>query len=167
MKKPLWAPWRMEYLTAPREDESTGCLFCRLAKENNDRENLIVYRGKTNFVVLNRFPYNNGHVMIVPYSHGASLLELSDAELSDMTLLSKHSIKAINAAYKPGGFNIGMNIGEAGGAGIKNHLHLHVVPRWTGDTNFMPVIGETKTLPQHLMSTYDLIHNYFKELAQP
>ena len=148
--KRIWAPWRIEYLTKEKEE---GCIFCKKPKENRDRENLIVYRGETGFIIMNRYPYSNGHLMAVPYRHIRELGELSDLERSElMTLVVK--CMEILKAFKPDGFNIGMNLGRVAGAGIDDHIHFHIVPRWSGDTNFMPVIGDIKIMPEYLDETY-------------
>lgn len=160
--KQLWAPWRMEFIKEPKEEKGS-CVFCELLKAKQDRESLIVHRSKKAFVILNKFPYNNGHVMVVPFRHTADLTCLPTAELTEMSELIQLCVKGLQATYRPEGFNIGMNLGASGGAGIREHLHMHVVPRWTGDTNFMPVIADTKSMPQHLMESYDILHNYFSE----
>jgi ATP adenylyltransferase len=161
--KQLWAPWRMEYLEE-NKPEKKGCVFCVLPKETEDRKNLILHRGERVFVIMNKFPYNNGHVMVVPNRHVADMSLVPDDDLRDLFLMSKHVVQALKDAYAAPGFNIGMNVGEAGGAGIREHLHLHVVPRWLGDTNFLPVLGETKSMPQHLMTSYDALKGYFGRL---
>jgi ATP adenylyltransferase len=153
----------MEYLDKTAPDG--GCVFCVLPRETEDRKNLILFRGERAFVIMNKYPYNNGHLMVVPNMHTADFAQLPDAELQEMSILAKHAVKALQESYKAPGFNMGMNLGEAGGAGIREHLHLHVVPRWVGDTNFMPVIGETKSMPQHLMASYDQLANYFGRLT--
>ncbi len=160
--KQLWAPWRMQFLTGPRED---GCVFCTLPAQTNDRDNLIVHRGKLTFVILNKFPYCNGHLMVVPNRHTADITSLTVEESAEMHRLSQHAVRALTEAYAPGGFNLGMNLGIAGGAGIRDHLHLHVVPRWIGDTNFMPVLAETRSMPQHLLASYDSLAPYFSRIA--
>lgn len=158
----LWAPWRMEYLGDVRTHKETkGCVFCVLPSETNDRENLIVHRGKTHFVILNRFPYNAGHVMVVPNQHTNQLADLNAEAQVEMMTLTRKCCDALKIAYNAQGFNLGMNLGEAGGAGIREHLHMHIVPRWVGDTNFLPVIGETKAMPQYLLSTYDAVFAAF------
>jgi len=151
--KRLWTPWRMQFVTAPRVE---GCVLCDKAREeDHDRENYVLYRGATAFIILNLYPYNNGHIMIVPYAHVGELEKLKDECLAEMMSLAKRSVRALRKAIDPGGFNLGVNIGKAAGAGIHDHLHLHVVPRWEGDTNFMPVVGETRVIPELLESTYD------------
>ncbi len=142
----------MKFITAKK---NSGCIFCDKPKENRDRENYILYRGKTCFIILNAFPYNNGHLMIVPYQHTADLSALSPETLAEMMLLVQHSVATISSFMHPDGYNIGMNLGKCAGAGIADHLHMHVVPRWDGDTNFMPVLGETRLIPEMLEHTYD------------
>lgn len=148
----LWAPWRMEYIKKPRERD---CLFCRVAKEDSDRDNLILYRSQHSYIIMNRYPYNNGHVMVVPYRHVASPEMLDVEEDVDISDLIKISIKVIRRVMNPQGFNIGANIGKAAGAGIEEHYHIHIVPRWVGDTNFMPIISDTKVVVEHILDTYN------------
>jgi ATP adenylyltransferase len=148
--KTIWAPWRIEYLT---EEKEAGCIFCKKPKENKDRENLIIYRGETGFIIMNRYPYSNGHLMAVPYRHIRELRELNDRERSELMNLVIKCV-GILEVFKPDGFNIGMNLGRAAGAGIDDHIHFHIVPRWSGDTNFMPVIGDIKVMPEYLDKTY-------------
>lgn len=157
----LNAPWRLEYILGPKEEE---CVFCKMPTEDNDRQNLLIHRGEFNFIILNLYPYNNGHIMVVPYSHKDDIIDLTSDELGEMGTLVKKSVEIIKEAIKPDGFNIGMNIGSASGAGIKEHLHMHVVPRWSGDTNFMPVVGNTKVLPQMVIETYDILFTGFSKL---
>jgi ATP adenylyltransferase len=149
----LWAPWRMEYINSAREGEG-GCILCELPAEGDDEKNYILTRGAKAFVVLNKFPYNSGHLMIAPFRHVGEVEELEDAEALDLHHLLQKSLKALKEAMTPEGFNIGMNLGRVAGAGVPDHLHWHVVPRWSGDANFMPVIGETKVLPENLSTTY-------------
>jgi ATP adenylyltransferase len=154
----LWSPWRMDYITGEKPE---GCIFCRLPGENADRENLILHRGQHCFVVMNRYPYINGHLMIAPYQPAASLAELSDAARDEMMALLTKCIEALDAAEQPDGHNVGMNLGRAAGAGIADHLHLHVVPRWVGDTNFMSVFCETRVICEALEQTYDKLKPHF------
>lgn len=149
----MWAPWRMAYIDGSHKDE--GCIFCVKPEQKTDRDNLILYRGKTAFVMMNLFPYNNGHLMIAPYQHTGNLSDLNDAELLEIMTLSTKMIEVMKAVMKPDAFNAGFNLGQSAGAGVADHLHFHVVPRWNGDTNFMPVIGETKVISEHIMATYD------------
>ena len=148
----LYAPWRMAYIEQPHppKPHSTGCVFCDAAASTDDVTSLIVHRGQSAFVILNKFPYNNGHLMVVPYLHTAKLPDLSDAALAEIWTLAKDAQSALQAAMHPEGFNLGMNLGAAAGAGIADHLHLHVVPRWNGDTNFMPVLTDVKVMPDSL-----------------
>ena len=159
MSDRLWAPWRLTYIekAAPHGD----CIFVDLPAENEDRKNLILYRGKNAFVMLNGFPYTNGHLMIAPYKHTANMSELEDEELLEINQLIAKALEWLKIAYKPDGFNIGVNLGSAAGAGIPTHIHWHVVPRWAGDTNFMGVVGEVRVLPQSLEESYDRL----KEVA--
>jgi ATP adenylyltransferase len=150
MKK-IWAPWRVEYI---RSEKAKGCIFCQIPAENKDEKNYILFRGKTSFVILNNYPYNPGHLMVAPFRHLATLDDLTNEELFEHFDLVRKSARAIKEAYKPEGFNIGMNLGRVAGAGVEGHVHTHVVPRWNGDTNFMPVLSDTKVLPEALASTY-------------
>jgi ATP adenylyltransferase len=149
----LWAPWRMEYIGSAREGEDQGCLFCEKPKEGNDEKVYILARTEKSFAMLNKYPYNSGHLMIAPFRHVGGLEELEDDESLDMQKLLQRCIKALKEAMQPEGFNIGMNLGVVAGAGIPDHVHWHVVPRWTGDTNFMPVVSESKVLPERLQET--------------
>jgi len=147
----LFAPWRMAYIRGSERRE--GCVFCE-APGLDDRESLIVYRGARAYVILNRYPYTSGHVMVVPYRHVASPVDLELEELAEMGLLVKASMIAIQKVYSPHGFNIGVNVGEAAGAGIAGHVHVHVVPRWRGDTNFTVITAGTKVVPEALEETW-------------
>lgn len=147
----LWAPWRIEYLQRAPE---TGCILCQKPSEDNDEANLILYRGQYNFVILNAFPYNPGHLMIAPYRHIADLQHSTDEEARELFGIVKRSLELLREVLKPVGFNIGLNMGKAAGAGIADHLHTHVVPRWDGDTNFMPVLSDTKVMSEALSGTY-------------
>jgi ATP adenylyltransferase len=159
--KALWAPWRMEYLKDHKN--SADCVFCDFLNSNDDKTNLILRRFENTFIILNKFPYNCGHLMVVPNIHISKVEELPKNIFSEMTEKIQLCSKIIQSAYKPEGFNIGMNVGTAGGAGIKDHLHMHIVPRWVGDTNFMPVLAETKTMPEHLLATYDKLEKALKQ----
>jgi ATP adenylyltransferase len=147
----------MEYIGSAREGKDEGCLFCEKPKEGDDEKALILARTELSFAMLNRYPYNSGHLMIAPFRHVGELEEVKDDESLDMQQLLQRCIKALNEAMQPEGFNIGMNLGTVAGAGIPDHLHWHVVPRWNGDTNFMPVISDTKVLPDELWRTYSKI----------
>ena len=161
----LYAPWRMAYVEQPQKpkENSTGCVFCDAAVSTDDAANLIVRRGQSAFVLLNKFPYNNGHLMVVPYTHTAALAELSDAATLELLTLAKAAQTALAKAMHPEGYNLGMNLGQAAGAGIADHLHLHVVPRWNGDTNFMPVLTDVKVMPDSLEHTCLLLRAAWEE----
>ncbi len=156
MSERLWAPWRLTYIEkATPEPGATGCIFVDLPNENDDRKNLILYRGEHAFVILNAYPYTNGHLMVAPYRHTADMMELDDAELLEINQLVARCTAWIRRAYRPDGFNIGVNLGRAAGAGIPTHIHWHIVPRWEGDTNFMGVVAEVRVLPQSLEESYE------------
>ncbi|WP_297490738.1 HIT domain-containing protein [Thermococcus sp.] len=159
--KVLWAPWRIEYIRSPKHD---GCIFCDFPKENRDRERLILHRGKHSFVIMNNYPYNPGHVMIAPYRHVGKWEDLTDEELLEIMRLSQLMIKAIKRVMNPDGFNMGVNLGRVAGAGIDDHVHLHIVPRWNGDTNFMPVVADTKVIPESLQEAYDELKKAIDEV---
>ncbi|HWP41725.1 MAG TPA: HIT domain-containing protein [Blastocatellia bacterium] len=154
----IWSPWRYKYIASA--DKQEGCVFCR-AEQRDDRESLVVFRGRLNFIILNLFPYTSGHLMIVPYEHRADLAEFDEATTTEMIELAKRAESALTAEYLPDGFNIGMNLGRAAGAGVAEHLHLHVVPRWTGDANFVSIVGETRVLPEDLQTTYERLKKHF------
>ena len=146
----LWAPWRLEYIQSA--DEQPGCVFC-LARDGDDAERLVVHRGEHAFVLLNKFPYASGHVMVAPVRHVGDFGELDDAEALEVHRLAAQALAALRSVYAPDGFNIGWNLGRVAGAGVLDHVHLHAVPRWSGDTNFMPVLADVKVLPEHLDTT--------------
>ncbi|HID94955.1 MAG TPA: HIT domain-containing protein [Candidatus Latescibacteria bacterium] len=148
----LWAPWRMKYIL--ELDRGDGCIFCDKVKDDKDRENLILCRGQYCYVMLNLFPYNNGHLMVIPYKHTDTLTDLSEPERLEFLGLTDQSLKVLQKVLEPDGFNLGINLGRSAGAGIEDHIHLHIVPRWAGDTNFMPVLGDTKVLSESLEETY-------------
>lgn len=156
----LWAPWRMQYIT--REGEP-GCLFCRTGRPGgDDGENYVLWRGRLAFVILNRFPYTNGHMMVAPFRHEGVLANLGAAEAAEVLALAGQCTKVLQAASRAEGFNVGFNLGKVAGAGIEDHLHLHVVPRWAGDTNFLPVIGDTRVVPEYLQATFQKLVPYFQ-----
>ena len=157
----LWAPWRLDYILSEKKG---GCIFCEKVQEDQDRDNLILYRGKCHFVIMNAYPYNNGHMMVVPYRHTSSISGWSDEEMCEFFELADVAVKILKNTMNPDGFNIGINMGECAGAGIADHVHLHVVPRWSGDTNFMPVLGETRVIPEHIMDTYDKLWAALQEI---
>ncbi len=147
----LWAPWRLDYIKGPKPDE---CIFCTKPEEGDDRATYIVNRGEHCFAILNVFPYNNGHLMVAPYRHVPSIEELDGDALLELMTMAQSAIGALREAYGPEGFNLGINQGKVAGAGVEHHVHLHIVPRWGADTNFMPVIGDTRVLPQSLDDSY-------------
>ncbi|QDU20460.1 HIT domain-containing protein [Urbifossiella limnaea] len=154
----LWAPWRLSYVAAPKEKpKDDGCFICRGVAETADRDNLLVHRSELSVVVLNRFPYNNGHLLIAPKRHRGRPADLDDAELLDLQRVLRDMLGILERRMTPDGFNVGLNLGAAAGAGLPGHLHWHVVPRWNGDTNFMPVVGDTKVIVQSLDALYDLL----------
>lgn len=154
----IWAPWRMEYIQMEKRE---GCVLCEIPKEDNDVANHVLYRGENNFIVLNSYPYNPGHLMIVPYHHVASLEGLTDEELHEHIDTVSRSISVLREVFNPAGFNLGMNLGKVAGAGIDEHVHTHIVPRWQGDTNCMPVISGTRVIPQALAETYQKLEGKF------
>lgn len=157
----LWAPWRLAYVTQPDKPKPTddGCFICRGLGESDDRANLIVYRGRLSCVVLNRFPYNNGHLLIAPLAHKGKLQELTPEELLDLQEELRRWVSVLEKRMTPDGFNVGLNLGRSAGAGLPGHLHWHVVPRWDGDTNFMPVVADVKVIVQSLDALYDLLRD--------
>ena len=154
----LWAPWRVEYI---QMESPSGCILCKKPRQNNDTANYILYRGAKNFIILNRYPYNPGHLMIVPYQHTANLEELTEEQLHEHFDIVSRSIMVLKQVLNPGGFNLGMNIGMVAGAGIADHIHTHIVPRWQGDTSFMTVISDMRVLPEALDETYKKLKDKF------
>jgi ATP adenylyltransferase len=159
----LWTPWRLGYVTEA-STVAPGCIFCD-ALARGDAEPLLVHRGRTAFVLLNKFPYNNGHLMVVPNRHVGWLAQLNAEELSEFMQLARQAEIALAAVYRPHGFNMGLNLGKSAGAGVLDHLHLHVVPRWNGDTNFISVVGETRILPEELPQTAARLREAFSAVA--
>lgn len=162
----MWSPWRHQYIESFKNEKGNeGCIFCNAVKEKiNDEDCLVVSQKKRTLVMLNLYPYNNGHLMIVPFRHAPSIIELTEKELTNAMILIRHSIVILSKIMKPQGFNIGANIGKAAGAGIDSHIHFHVVPRWNGDTNFMPVLAEAKVISQDLIQTKNALVKEFKNL---
>ena len=154
----IWAPWRIEYI---QMEKPRGCILCDKPSQNNDAQNYILYRGDKNFVIMNSYPYNPGHLMIAPYRHIASLEGLTGEELHEHIEIVSRSVKLLRQIFNPGGFNIGINIGKAAGAGIYRHVHTHIVPRWLGDTNFMPVLSDVRVIPEALAETYNKLKGKF------
>lgn len=159
----VWSPWRYHYIRANADGVHMrdGCVFCLAPNAPDPAATLVALRGERNFVILNLFPYTSGHLMVVPYVHVSSLAALDDETTTEMMALVKRAQRALDAIYKPDGYNIGLNLGKAAGAGIEQHLHMHVVPRWTGDANFVSVIGETRVIPEDLQTTYEKVTEYF------
>lgn len=155
----LWSPWRYGYIKGAGRAE--GCVFCRIAESTEDDENLVVHRGRLNYVVLNRFPYTSGHAMVIPYRHLAKLGEATADELDEMMALTRRLEGALERGYRPEGINIGMNVGKAAGAGVAGHIHMHALPRWTADSNFLTTIGETRVLPEELHDTLRKLRDDF------
>ncbi len=161
--KQLWAPWRMEYILN-EIDKHEGCIFCDFPKSTEDEKHLIVYRSKHCFVILNKYPYNNGHLMVVPYQHTSDLLDLNDDVLLDVQQTIRKTVQVMRDVLHPQAMNIGLNMGRIAGAGIDDHIHYHLVPRWDGDTNFMPVISGTKVVSESLQATRAKIYETFQRL---
>jgi ATP adenylyltransferase len=163
----IWAPWRMAYIRSSRKP--AGCIFCIKARKppsaTKDASNLLLHRGRYSFVMMNLFPYNSGHLMVAPYSHVKTLEALPAVEALDLLSLVNLSLRVLRLEIKPEGFNIGINVGRVSGAGIADHIHLHIVPRWNGDTNFMPLFAETRVIPEHLEQTYRKLRARFRRLA--
>jgi ATP adenylyltransferase len=158
----LWSPWRSKYIASGVDAQAEGCVFCRMAANpDQDAENFVIHRGEHSFVVLNLYPYITGHLMIVPYLHTSEFDALAKEISDEMMDLAKRSQTALRAVYSPSGFNLGMNLGSAAGAGIADHLHIHLLPRWTGDTNFMTTVGESRVIPEALEVTYEKLCQRF------
>ncbi|MCP5114957.1 MAG: HIT domain-containing protein [bacterium] len=149
----LWTPWRYSYVT--KAEPTTDCIFCEKAASNRDEENFVLLRGAGCFLLLNIYPYNNGHIMIAPFEHVATLEDLSEQAALEMMRLAVRAEKALRATYRPQGINLGMNIGECAGAGVAGHIHLHLLPRWPGDVSFMTTVGETRVVPEDLHTTWE------------
>lgn len=159
----IWAPWRLKYVKDASKDIEEECIFCAFSGEGpeNDEANLIVHRGERCFVILNKFPYTNGHLMIAPFEHVGSLAAIDSATTTEMMDLSKRAMTILESTYSPHGFNVGFNQGRVAGAGVEHHIHMHVVPRWGGDTNFMPVLADTRVMPQTLQQSYEALAGSF------
>lgn len=156
--KILWAPWRIDYIL---EDKEGGCLFCQKSKSKDDAKNYVIYRSERSFALLNTFPYNSGHIMVAPYRHTAEFEGLGPEETADLMQCVQKCLQALKKSMEPEGFNLGINLGKSAGAGVVDHLHIHIVPRWQGDTNYMPVIADTTIIPQSLKVVYDLLKKTF------
>tara|TARA_Y100000814_G_scaffold82991_1_gene55292 strand:+ start:79 stop:585 length:507 start_codon:yes stop_codon:yes gene_type:complete len=160
--KHLFSPWRMDYVSKPSSKE--GDVFLDALNSDNDRESLILFRGALSFIIMNLYPYNNGHLMVVPYRKVNSMIDLNQKELSEIIKLSQNSMDIIKKELNADGFNFGVNVGKCAGAGIDDHIHFHIVPRWNGDNNFMPAIGNTKVVVQGLFDTYDALYPLFQKI---
>jgi len=157
----IWAPWRLEYVKDASKDNESECIFCAALDAGNDEENLIVTRGERSFVILNKYPYTNGHLMVAPYEHVAELQALDGETVAEIMSLAQRGMKALEASFAPHGYNVGLNQGRVAGAGVEHHIHMHVVPRWGGDTNFMPVLGDTRVMNQTLQDSYETVKEAF------
>ena len=163
MMSKLWAPWRIDYIRTPKED---GCIFCQKAESSNDEKSLVLYRGIESYILMNFYPYSNGHIMISPYLHTSDTNKLSIIANTEIMEFANYSMNILKKVINADGFNFGVNIGKAGGAGIEEHLHYHIVPRWTGDTNFMPVIGNTKVMVEGLGETWKSLKPHYDKLIK-
>jgi ATP adenylyltransferase len=159
--KQLWAPWRMTYIN--QVGTTAGCVFCQKMAEQDTREALVLAHTSHSMIMLNKYPYSNGHLLLAPKRHEKQLSSLSAEEYGDLNRALRRSVEIVQQSYRPAGINLGMNLGKCAGAGIENHLHWHVVPRWEGDNNFMPVLAETRVMPQHLLDSYDQLKPYFQD----
>ena len=157
----IWAPWRLAYVKDASKDNELECIFCVAQETKDDKANLIVHRGERCFVMLNKFPYTNGHLMVAPFEHIGALQEVPPETTAEMMELAKRGMAALDEGYQPHGYNVGFNQGRVAGAGVEHHIHLHVVPRWGGDTNFMPVLGDTRVMNQTLEDSYDTVRSGF------
>ncbi len=157
----IWAPWRLAYVKDASKDIEEDCIFCAKPAQDDDAENLIVHRGQHSFVILNLFPYTNGHLMVAPYAHVGRLQDLPAETTAEMMALAQRAMGRLEEVYEPHGYNVGFNQGRVAGAGVEHHIHLHVVPRWGGDTNFMPVIADTRVMPQTLEQSYEALRGGF------
>ena len=157
--KVLWAPWRMEYILS---NEEVGCFICDLTQAEPSEENLLLYRNEHAMVLMNKYPYNNGHILVAPVAHTADLTELTETEYGETMELFRFSLKALENLMDPEGFNAGLNLGKTGGAGLEEHVHFHIVPRWHGDTNFMPVISDLRVIPEAIKETYGYLKPLFE-----
>jgi len=157
----IWAPWRLEYVKDASKDSEQECIFCTKPAEGDDAANLIVHRGERCFVILNLFPYTNGHLMVAPFEHRDSFAELAPETVAEMMALAQRAMRGLDDRYAPHGYNVGFNQGRVAGAGVEHHIHVHVVPRWGGDTNFMPVLADTRVMPQSLEQSYETLRDVF------
>ncbi len=154
----IWAPWRIQYITG---EKPKHCILCEEPKQDRDEQNYILYRGRMSYIIMNSYPYNPGHLMVAPYQHIASLEAIDDEALAEHWRMVRLAVRVLREAYNPSGFNIGINMGKAAGAGIEGHIHTHIVPRWTGDTNYVQVLADVKVIPQALADTYRTLKDRF------
>jgi len=164
--KNLWAPWRMTYILSDKNKEEVGCIFCLGDRRVPDEDRLVLYVGKASFVMMNRFPYNNGHLLVAPIRHVPDIGSLISEERLELMDLLDHSVKILKEVMNPDGFNVGLNLGRVAGAGVEEHLHFHIVPRWNGDTNFMTVFSDIRVIPEHLKETYRRLKVYYEKLSE-
>ena len=157
----IWAPWRLTYVKDASKDKESECIFCAALEAGDDDANLIVHRGERCFVILNKFPYTNGHLMVAPYEHVATIQDLDAETTGELMSLAQRGMNALETGYSPHGYNVGFNQGRVAGAGVEHHIHLHVVPRWGGDTNFMPVLGDTRVMNQTLEDSFKTVREAF------
>ncbi len=162
----LFTPWRFSYLTSPKSGQPPGCIFCIAATADDDRETLTIFRGERALVMLNKYPYTNGHLMVAPVAHHALLTESDDAALRALIRLTAEAQRVLSDVYRPDGFNVGMNFGQIAGAGVADHYHMHIVPRWAGDSNFMTVTARTRLVPEDLGATFDKLRPHFAKLPR-
>lgn len=160
--KQLWCPWRLAYILGPKPDQ---CVFCLPEHTDEDEERLVLFRGRWNFVIMNKFPYNNGHIMVTPFRHIMDICDMRPEEAAEHFEIIRMSTAILRKRFNPQGINIGLNLGEAAGAGIREHVHFHLVPRWVGDSSFMAVMDEVRVIPEHLHSTYKELRQFFSECA--
>lgn len=154
----------MQYILGPKPEE---CVFCLPEERDEDQDRLVLFRGRTTFVIMNKFPYNSGHLLVVPFRHTSDYCSLTEDECREMSVLSRHCVTILEKTSSPQGFNLGFNLGEAAGAGVKGHVHMHVVPRWNGDSSFIAVLGEVRAVPEHLTATYAKLKPFFDEITHP
>ena len=159
----LWAPWRIDYIRAPKEE---GCIFCAKSEPGDDRENLVLFRGESSFILMNLYPYSNGHLMIAPFKHTSETSDFSRETNLEIMVMANKSMEILKMVMKAEGFNFGANLGKAAGAGIEEHLHYHIVPRWIGDTNFIPILGHTKVMVEGLQETWDILKPHFNKIKK-
>jgi ATP adenylyltransferase len=157
----IWAPWRLSYVKDASKDNESECIFCAALEAEDDEASMIVHRGERCFVILNKFPYTNGHLMVAPYEHIATLQDLDEPTVAELMGLAQRGMNALESSYSPHGYNVGFNQGRVAGAGVEHHIHMHVVPRWGGDTNFMPVLGDTRVMNQTLVDSFRTVREAF------